>query len=653
MAEHILATLGTPPPTVPPLAPETLRMWRTAEGIEWRKVRFQTEPGEFIPAYLLVPSRTERQLPALVVLHQTVPQGKDEVVGIHGDPEQAYALDLARRGYVVLAPDSLAAGERVGKGEEPWDTAPFYQRHPGWSAVGKAVWDGQRAVDYLVSLPFVDRKRIGVIGHSQGGIYATFLAAFDPRVKVVVSSCGLMTFAGDPTRPLRWARDQGWIGIPALREPLQHGAPPWDFHQLVALIAPRPFLATAATEDRIMPHAAPALEVLARAVHPLYAAYRMPDRFKVSVFPGPHAFPPAEQERAFIWLDRFLKAPRLEIEVGAAVTKMLAAHSEGAMTDSSYFAAVSADSLAHYALAHFWAAEGLSRPELTDKGAQLLKQAKESAIVGSGWTGWGLGAPWDAFQDGSMNSASTVYTYTTARIGLALLEAYRSGKAPWALEEAHRATRSLVEQAGYNRFPQGIAFRYSDADTDRPYTVHNVNAATAQFLLDWQSVSGDQRYRNLVRRSFDYLISQQDPDGQWAYRLGSTGRNDTVHHALIVEALYDCARKLPKGSCRVAADRALTVLMEHFVDSNGAITDLGENLPLALGGVLIALQSGCEAGSDYTDPACAWRDAIVQRALTHDYNPEGYFYNNHNPRAQGWIAAGLARVLAGLQVEKR
>jgi dienelactone hydrolase len=330
-------------------------------------VRFQTEPGEFIPAYLLVPSRPERQMPALVVLHQTVPQGKDEVVGIHGDPEQAYALNLARRGYVVLAPDSLAAGERVGKGEEPWDTAPFYRRHPGWSAVGKAVWDGQRAVDYLVSLPFVDRERIGVIGHSQGGIYATFLAAFDLRVKVVVSSCGLMTFAGDPTRPLRWARDRGWIGIPALREPLRNGAPPWDFHRLVALIAPRPFLATAATEDRIIPHAASALEAVALAVHPLYAAYLMPDRFKVSVFHGPHAFPPAEQERAFIWLDRFLKAPRLEIEVGAAVTKMLAAHQEGVMTDPSYFAAVSADSLAHYALAHFWAAEGLSRPELTDK----------------------------------------------------------------------------------------------------------------------------------------------------------------------------------------------------------------------------------------------------------------------------------------------
>jgi dienelactone hydrolase len=251
-----------------------------------------------------------------------VPQGKDEVVGIRGDPQQAYALDLAHRGYVVLTPDSLAAGERLESGEKAWDTAPFYRKHPGWSAVGKAVWDGQRAVDYLVSLPFVDRERIGVIGHSQGGVYAAFLAAFEPRIKVVVNSCGLVTFAGDPT-PLRWARDQGWIGIPALRESLQRVAPPWEFHQLVALIAPRPLLATAATEDHIIPHAVPALEALARAVRPLYAAYRVPDQFEVSVFPGPHAFPPAEQDQAFAWLDRFLKATRLKTTVSTIVTRSL------------------------------------------------------------------------------------------------------------------------------------------------------------------------------------------------------------------------------------------------------------------------------------------------------------------------------------------
>jgi hypothetical protein len=92
----------------------------------------------------------------MLALHQTVPQGKDEPAGLSGDSNKHYGKELVERGYVVLVPDSITAGERVYPGAEPFVTRPFDESHPHWSAMGKMIWDHMRAVDYLVSLPVVD-----------------------------------------------------------------------------------------------------------------------------------------------------------------------------------------------------------------------------------------------------------------------------------------------------------------------------------------------------------------------------------------------------------------------------------------------------------------------------------------------------------------
>ena len=59
----------------------------------------------------------------------------------------------------------------------------------------KGIWNHMRAVDLLQSLPEVDGTRIGCIGHSLGGHNSLFVAAFDPRLKVIVTSCGFNSFA--------------------------------------------------------------------------------------------------------------------------------------------------------------------------------------------------------------------------------------------------------------------------------------------------------------------------------------------------------------------------------------------------------------------------------------------------------------------------
>ena len=128
--------------------------------------------------------RGPRGAPPMLCLHQTVAIGKDEPVGLGGNPDLRYAMELARRGYVAIAPDY------PGFGEYKIDVYKLGYA----SATMKAIWNNLRAVDVLCGLEEVDADRIGVIGHSLGGHNAIFTALFEPRIRAVVSSCGFNAF---------------------------------------------------------------------------------------------------------------------------------------------------------------------------------------------------------------------------------------------------------------------------------------------------------------------------------------------------------------------------------------------------------------------------------------------------------------------------
>jgi hypothetical protein len=122
----------------------------------------------------------------------------------------------------------------------------------------QAIFNHMRCVDLLQSLDFVDDERVGVIGHSLGGHNAMFVGAFDERLKVIVSSCGwtLMDYYdigeegskkfGGRLGP--WAQDRY---MPLLRDKYQLGAQkiPFDFDEVTAALAPRPFLSVSPLKD--------------------------------------------------------------------------------------------------------------------------------------------------------------------------------------------------------------------------------------------------------------------------------------------------------------------------------------------------------------------------------------------------------------------
>ncbi len=304
--DAISSIIGVPPSNDIALDAQTHSAQR-CDNYQRLRVSFQTEDDERVPAWLLVPHEWDEPGPAVLCLHQTVDCGKDEPVGLGDSVQLAYAHELASTGYVTLAPDHLCAGERIKEGLDPYDTSKFYEKHPDWSAVGKAVWDGSRALDYMHTLTgLINSEAIGCIGHSLGGHSAVFLSAMDNRIAATVSNCGLTTFQDDPNR-LNWARDSWYRYMSRLRPYFEDGArAPFDMHDLAALVAPRPLLNISALNDKCFADTE-ALADLGVQVHRVYRLLDAAEGFSNHLHGMGHGFPNELRGYAYGWLDRWLK----------------------------------------------------------------------------------------------------------------------------------------------------------------------------------------------------------------------------------------------------------------------------------------------------------------------------------------------------------
>ena len=282
---------------MPAAGPLQLRVVRSEalESVDRRLVEYDGEPGLRVRAWLIEPRMRSGRLPALVALHQTTSATIDEVAGVSGPDAMQIGLKLARRGFVVLCPRCFLWQDVDG-----YDAAVqrLRERHPRTTGMAKMLYDARRAVDVLESLESVDAGRIGAVGHSLGGKEVLYLAAFDERVRAAVASEG-----GLGLRSTNW--DAPWYLGPAIRDerfPLNH-------HQLLALIAPRPFLVLggesgpgAADGDRS--------GVLINAALPAWRLSGSPQRLGLLNHREGHAIPDAAFDRIAAWLEAYVAAAR-------------------------------------------------------------------------------------------------------------------------------------------------------------------------------------------------------------------------------------------------------------------------------------------------------------------------------------------------------
>jgi hypothetical protein len=299
--EHILdglqdaiGRLPNPRPS-PPFDVQILEE-KTAENFIRYKLTFVAEQDDRVPAYLFVPRKADRaKSPAILALHQTTAIGKGEPAGVGGLSSLHYGLELAQRGYVVLCPDYPSFG----------DYKYDFKKSPYPSGVLKSVVNNMRAVDLLASRPDVDADHIGAIGHSLGGHTAIALAVFDPRVKVVVSSCGWT-----PMHDYYGGKIAGWTSdryVPRIRDVynLNPDLVPFDYYELIAALAPRRFYSSSPLHDSNFN--VRGVRKVEAAVKPVFALLGAPDALAIRYPNCGHEFPEQIRAEAYAFIDAALK----------------------------------------------------------------------------------------------------------------------------------------------------------------------------------------------------------------------------------------------------------------------------------------------------------------------------------------------------------
>ncbi len=252
-------------------------------------ISYNSTPGWPTEAYLLRPRDLSGRVPGIVVFHSTVAHSILQPAGVEGRPEKAFGWKLAQQGCVTLCPRNFLWPEttRISADDR---AARFLQQSPGVKGMAKMLQDAMVAVDLLASQPDVDAQRIGAVGHSLGAKEALYLAAFDTRVRATVSSEG-----GIGTTFSNW--DAPWYLGTAIRK----AAATHEHHELLAFVAPRPFLLVggeSADGDRSWPFVEAAL--------PIYRLFTPRPRFGLFNHRAGHAVPPLAERRILEWFQTYL-----------------------------------------------------------------------------------------------------------------------------------------------------------------------------------------------------------------------------------------------------------------------------------------------------------------------------------------------------------
>lgn len=215
------------------------------------RVSYPSQEEDQIPAFLFLPDGTG-PFAAVLVHHQHNSQrhlGKSEVCGLVGDSLQAFGPALAKRGIVVLAPDSICFEDRrrnrTGIEADDADVEQHYNEMcyrllQGNTLMHKVLSDSAQAISLLRTHPLVNPDRIGMLGHSYGGNTVLFHAALDERIRFACASGAACTYRYKMAHQL---------GI-EMAEVIPGFVTHYDIPELVACFAPRQVLLVSATTDK-------------------------------------------------------------------------------------------------------------------------------------------------------------------------------------------------------------------------------------------------------------------------------------------------------------------------------------------------------------------------------------------------------------------
>ena len=258
-----------------------------------QKLVYESWPGFTVTAHLSLPRPASIPLPA--VLYSSghwMENGKLE-------PDiQLFCANLVQRGFVVLVYDPVGQGERLGDWLDHGHLEPLLI---GLSQEGLMVWESMRAIDYLVSRPEVDPKRIGMTGASGGGLNTFYTSAVDDRIQVSVPVCYVTTFFLMMTAE----RDRNWEDGVDLCNQVPGVMAYAEMSDICGLFAPKPQCIIAATRDWMFPIEG-ARQIYQEFEH-IYSLLGAQKQVRLVEVDAEHGYDRAMREAAYGWLARCLR----------------------------------------------------------------------------------------------------------------------------------------------------------------------------------------------------------------------------------------------------------------------------------------------------------------------------------------------------------
>lgn len=305
---RVLATLGDPPREAP-LNPQLLAEWEQ-HGL--LRQRWIIDVQAHLSATLLVnvPKGLKKgdKRPAILCCHGHGQYGKEPVMGNNTTPELRVEIErmnynygqvMAQKGFITYAIDWIGFGERNehykpnNRGLGPQigrDWCNLYYLHAtmfGMTSLSINVTHGKAATDFVVTLPNVDKGRLGVMGLSGGGTMTTWMALCDERFKAAEIICYSDLWAVFGMRDLNYCGMQVAPGLYKLV----------DLPHLQGLIAPRPLLIDIGAHDDCFK--VDTAMLCYKALKRIYKAAGAADKLELDLHPGNHGWGGNKSEAFF------------------------------------------------------------------------------------------------------------------------------------------------------------------------------------------------------------------------------------------------------------------------------------------------------------------------------------------------------------------
>ncbi|NLZ07099.1 MAG: hypothetical protein GXY19_18165 [Phycisphaerae bacterium] len=293
----------------PPLNVKIVGTIRQA-GYRIEKLYYESLPGLYVPANLYIPDNIKEPVPAVLYV---CGHSRTQKVSYQPHPRK-----WAQLGFVCLIIETIQWGEVLGDHWGCYSRGWFHWYSLGYCPGGVELWNAIRGLDLLCERPEVDAEKLGVTGISGGGTQSWYIAAADPRVKVVAPVCGTSTVNSHIHQRTIDGHCDCMMPINTYRQ---------DFHDIGALIAPRPLLIASADRDGL--NSIEAVRDVHGRLHEIYKLYGRPDNLVLVETPGGHSYHNRSRTRIFSFFLKHLMGkdvPPEEVgDVDASQSAMLSA----------------------------------------------------------------------------------------------------------------------------------------------------------------------------------------------------------------------------------------------------------------------------------------------------------------------------------------